>query len=109
MENSVKLPQVAGAIIALQEGLVVSHKLPDGMKGEVFAAFLPQIFGRLNQYATEMKLGGIEEVQLSSRESNFHAFRAGQVFFAVLSKEGQSLPKEALRLMAEQLVEQNSK
>ena len=109
MENCVKLPPVAGAIIALQEGLVVSHKLPEGMKGEVFAAFLPQIFGRLNQYATEMKLGGIEEVLLSSRTSNFQAYRAGQVFFAVLSKEGQALPREALRLMAEQLIEQNPK
>ena len=109
MENCVKLPQIAGAIVALQEGLVVAHKLPEGMKGEVVAAFLPQIFGRLNQYATEMKLGGIEEVLLASRASNFHGFRAGQVFFAVLSKEGQTLPREALRLMAEQLADQSPK
>jgi len=106
VENCVKLPTVAGAIVALQEGLVVTHKLPEGMKGEVVAAFLPQIFGRLNQYATEMKLGDIEEVLLSTRGAHFHAFRAGQVFFAVLGKKGKSMPAQALRLMATELVTQ---
>lgn len=101
-----KLPTIAGAIVALQEGLVVTHKLPEGMKGEVVAAFLPQIFGRLNQYATEMKLGEIEEVLLSTRGAHFQAFRAGQVFFAVLGKKGKTLPAPALRLIAAELLAQ---
>ena len=109
VQHAVQLPQLAGAIIALQEGLVVSHKLPEGMKGEVVAAFLPQIFGRLNQYSTEMKLGEIDEVLLSAQGAYFQAFRAGQVFFAVLGKQGQTLPWHALRLMADDLLQQTKK
>jgi predicted regulator of Ras-like GTPase activity (Roadblock/LC7/MglB family) len=109
VQHAVQLPQLAGAIIALQEGLVVSHKLPEGMKGEVVAAFLPQIFGRLNQYSTEMKLGEIDEVLLSAQGAYFQAFRAGQVFFAVLGKPGQTLPWHALRLMADDLLQQTKK
>jgi predicted regulator of Ras-like GTPase activity (Roadblock/LC7/MglB family) len=109
VQNAVKLPQVAGAIVALQEGLVVTHKLPEGMKGEVVAAFLPQIFGRLNQYSNEMRLGEIDDVLLSSQGAYFQAFRAGQVFFAVLGKQGQALPWHALRLMADDLLQQTKK
>jgi predicted regulator of Ras-like GTPase activity (Roadblock/LC7/MglB family) len=109
VQEVVKLPQVAGAIVALSEGLVVAHRLPEGMKGEVVAAFLPQIFGRLNQYSTEMKLGEIDDILLSSQGAYFQAFRAGQVFFAVLGKHGESLPWHALRLMAEELLQQTKK
>ena len=58
IERTVRLPGVAGAIVALQEGLVVAANLPEEMKGDTVAAFLPQIFARLNHYAGEMKLGG---------------------------------------------------
>jgi predicted regulator of Ras-like GTPase activity (Roadblock/LC7/MglB family) len=108
VQEVVKLPQIAGAIIALSEGLVVSHRLPEGMKGEVVAAFLPQIFGRLNQYSTEMKLGEIEEILLSAQGAYFQAFHSGQVFFAVLGKPGESLPWHALRLMAAELLHQTN-
>jgi predicted regulator of Ras-like GTPase activity (Roadblock/LC7/MglB family) len=106
VQEVVKLPQIAGAIVALSEGLVVAHRLPEGMKGEVVAAFLPQIFGRLNQYCTEMKLGEIDELLLSSGGAYFQAYHSGQIFFAVLGKQGESLPWHALRLMAEELLQQ---
>jgi predicted regulator of Ras-like GTPase activity (Roadblock/LC7/MglB family) len=109
VQEVVKLPQIAGAIVALSEGLVVAHRLPEGMKGEVVAAFLPQIFGRLNQYCTEMKVGEIDEILLSSGGAYFQAFHSGQIFFAVLGKQGESLPWHALRLMAEELLQQTKK
>ena len=109
VQEVAKLPQIAGAIVALSEGLVVAHRLPEGMKGEVVAAFLPQIFGRLNQYSTEMKLGEIDDILLCSQGAYFQAFHAGQVFFAVLGKQGESLPWHALRLMAEELLQQTKK
>ncbi len=105
----VKLPQVAGAVVALQEGLVVAHSLPENMKGDVVAAFLPQIFGRLNQYSGEMKLGEIDDVLMCTHGAYFQIFRLGYVFFAVLGKPGESLPWQELRVLAEELTRQTQK
>jgi predicted regulator of Ras-like GTPase activity (Roadblock/LC7/MglB family) len=99
----VKVPGVAGAAIALQEGLVIAHDLPEPMKGEVFAAFLPQIFARLNQYASEMRLGAVEDIRLQSSSGPCHVFRRDQVFFAAVGKVGEPLPTHTLHLCADAL------
>jgi predicted regulator of Ras-like GTPase activity (Roadblock/LC7/MglB family) len=103
VENIVRLPQIAGAIVALQEGLVVAHHLPEGMKGEVVAAFLPQIFARLNQYASEMKLGELDDLLFSTHGAHMQIFRLGYVFFAVLGKPGEALPWHELNLISQEL------
>lgn len=95
------LPDVAGAVVALQEGLVIAHKLPDSLKGDIFAAFLPQIFARLNQYCGEMKLGGVNEISVVTEAGPCHLFRRGQVFFAAVSKPDAALPLHNLRLCAD--------
>ncbi len=109
VQHITKLPEVAGAVVALQEGLVVAHSLPEPMKGEVVAAFLPQIFSRLNQYSGEMKLGEIDDLLMSTHGAYFQIFRLGYVFFAVLGKPGESLPWHALRIVAEELARQTQK
>ncbi len=96
-----ELPDVAGAVVALQEGLVIAHKLPEPLKGEIFAAFLPQIFARLNQYFGEMKLGGVNEITVQTEVGPCHIFRRGQVFFAALAKPDSVLPFHNLRLCAD--------
>lgn len=96
-----KLPGVVGALVALQEGLVIAHKLPEPFKGEVFAAFLPQIFARLNQYSGEMKLGGVNEIVIHANGGPCHLFRRGQVYFAALGQPESSLPVGTLRLCAD--------
>jgi len=108
VQHTVMLPQVAGAIVALQEGLVVAHQLPEGMKGEVVAAFLPQIFGRLNQYSSEMQLGEVDELLFSTRGAYFQIFRIGYVFFAVLGKPGEALPWDDLRIIADEVAKQTN-
>jgi predicted regulator of Ras-like GTPase activity (Roadblock/LC7/MglB family) len=101
-----KLPNIAGAAVALQEGLVIAHQLPEPMKGEVFAAFLPQIFARLGQYANEMKLGAVHDILIQSGNGPCHVFRRGQVFFAALGMVGEPLPTPILRLCMEALSDQ---
>jgi predicted regulator of Ras-like GTPase activity (Roadblock/LC7/MglB family) len=105
VSHLVELPGVAGAVVALQEGLVIAHRLPEPLKGEVFAAFLPQIFARINQYSGEMKLGGVDDIIVNTSGGQCHMFRVGQVFFAALSKPGHPLPAHALRLCAEAVAE----
>jgi len=95
------LPGIAGAVVALQEGLVIAHKLPEPLKGEIFAAFLPQVFARLNQYSGEMKLGGVDEITIQTEAGPCHLFRRGQVFFAALGAAESAVPLHNLRLCAE--------
>jgi predicted regulator of Ras-like GTPase activity (Roadblock/LC7/MglB family) len=100
---TIQLEGVAGAIIALQEGLPVAAELPEQMKADTVAAFLPQIFARLTNYAGEMKLGAVEDILFTSAGSLFQIYRLGEVYFAVLGKPGEKLPWESLRLIAEEL------
>jgi predicted regulator of Ras-like GTPase activity (Roadblock/LC7/MglB family) len=104
----VTLPGVAGAIVALREGLVVAAKLPEHMKGDTVAAFLPQIFARLNNYAQEMQLGEVEDVLLTTNGAHFQGYRMGEVYFAVLGIAGEALPWDALRLVVHELQTQVS-
>jgi predicted regulator of Ras-like GTPase activity (Roadblock/LC7/MglB family) len=101
-----KLPGVAGAIVALQEGLQVAQSMPEGIKSDVVAAFLPQIFARLNQYAGEMKLGDVDDLLFTTHGAHCQIYRLGFIYFAVLGKPGESLPWHELRLIADELAKQ---
>lgn len=101
------LPGVIGAIVALEEGLVVAQKLPGGIEGDTFAAFMPQIFSRLDKYTGEMELGETSEVSLVTSNGPCRFFRKGKVFFATLGKNGATLPG-GLHLIAEELANQNA-
>ncbi|MES2573200.1 MAG: hypothetical protein V4710_24465, partial [Verrucomicrobiota bacterium] len=104
-----RLPQFAGALVSLHEGLVVAESLPDSMRGEDVAAFLPQMFTRLNQYSDEMKLGTLDDLLMRTNGAEFQVFRLAMVFFAVLGKPGHNLPRRELELIAEELARQTQK
>jgi len=103
VEQTLHLPGVCGAIVALQEGLQVAHSLPEGIKSEVVAAFLPQIFARLNQYAEEMKLGEVDDLLFTTHGAHCQIYRLGFLYFAVLGRPGEPLPWRELRVIAEEL------
>lgn len=107
--NLATLPGVSGAVVALQEGLLVAHSLPPDLKSETIAAFLPQLFARLNQYAGEMKLGEVDDLLFTTRGAHCQIYRLGYVYFAVLGKPGEQLPWTSLRLVADELARQTQK
>ena len=109
VQGTVRLTGVAGAVVALQEGLQVASSLPDGVKSDVVAAFLPQIFARLNQYAGEMRLGDVDDLLFTTHGAHCQIYRLGYVYFAVLGKPGESLPWHELRLISEELARQTNK
>ena len=90
--HTCKLPGVAGAVVALEEGLVVAHRLPEGFAAETFAAFMPQIFGKLEHYAQEMNLGATNEITIQSASGACHFVRHGKVYLATLGQPGGTLP-----------------
>jgi len=97
------LPGVAGALMALQDGLLVASCMPPEWKSETIAAFLPQIFGRMKQYSKELKMGELESISFSVEQGTFQIFNVGIIYFAVLAKPTSNLPKESLKLIVREL------
>ncbi|MFM1769624.1 MAG: hypothetical protein RJA22_2153 [Verrucomicrobiota bacterium] len=100
---SARLPGVAGALIALQDGLLVAAAMPPQVRGETVAAFVPQIFGRMGQYTRELQLGEVKAVSFTVESGTLQVFNAGIIYYAVLSKPDTALPFADLQLIAREL------
>lgn len=101
------LEGVEGALIALEEGLVVAHQLPESISSDSFAAFLPQIFKRIGRYVREMQLVETTELLIMTPKGPCQLFHRGKVFFAVLGRPGKTIPV-GVGLVAEEIAKQNS-
>jgi predicted regulator of Ras-like GTPase activity (Roadblock/LC7/MglB family) len=101
VKRTCALPGVAGAVVALEEGLVVAQKLPPGFSADTFAAFMPQIFGRLEKYTTEMQLGTASEITIHSEHGPCHIARSGKIYFGTLGRAGEPLPQSLASLTAQ--------
>jgi len=107
VKRTAGMPGVTGALVAMSDGLVVASALPKPLVGETVAAFLPQIFGRLTQFSTELKLGDLTSVMLVMDNSPWIIFRTGKVFFAVVGKSGEALPLPQLTAIVADIKRQN--
>ena len=103
VQKTSALTGTAGAVITLQDGLLVAGELPPGQKTETFAAFLPQIFSKIDQYTAEMKLGKISEISVVVDKIPLQIFKTGKVFFGILGRSGQLLPMAKLSAIAVEL------
>jgi len=103
VQKTSALTGASGAIITLQDGLLVAGELPPGQKTETFAAFLPQIFSKIDQYTAEMKLGKISEISVVVDKIPLQIFKTGKVFFGVLGRPDQLLPMAKLSAIAVEL------
>ena len=81
--------------------------LPSEYSGETFAAFLPQIFSRVSQYAKEMNLAEPTQVSLLANNVPLHMFKVGKIYFTVLGRANQPLPVSQLTAIASQLGRQS--
>ncbi len=107
VQHTVTLPGVAGAMIALQDGFLVAGLLPPPLSGEIIAAFLPQIFGRLNHYSQELKLGATSGLVMTLGSQALQIWKVGNLFFVGLSKANEPLPAVQLPVVLQQLTRQS--
>jgi predicted regulator of Ras-like GTPase activity (Roadblock/LC7/MglB family) len=91
----------------MNDGLVVASQLPKPLPGETVAAFLPQVFGRLTQFSSELKLGELSSVMLVMDNCPWIIFRTGKVYFAVVGKAGEALPLPQLTAIVADIKRQN--
>jgi predicted regulator of Ras-like GTPase activity (Roadblock/LC7/MglB family) len=107
VQKTSALNGVAGALIAMQDGLLVAGHLPPGLNGETIAAFLPQLFSRVLQYSKELKFGEANNLTIIVDNVPLKVFKVGGVFFTVLGRADEALPEPHLGIIAAQLAPQN--
>jgi predicted regulator of Ras-like GTPase activity (Roadblock/LC7/MglB family) len=105
--NAAKLPGVSGALLVLSDGLLVTSNTPPAIKAETIAAFIPQMFGRMNQYTKELALGSLQQLTLGVEGAQWHVVKCPNIYFAVLGKHGDTLPLNLLAQIAAELSSQS--
>jgi predicted regulator of Ras-like GTPase activity (Roadblock/LC7/MglB family) len=101
--RAVTLPGVAGALVALTDGLRVASEVPAELNADALSAFLPQIFERLNQSTRELRMGALNNVNFTVGNVPWKIFRVNSVYFAAFGRAGESLPAAPLAQLAGEL------
>jgi predicted regulator of Ras-like GTPase activity (Roadblock/LC7/MglB family) len=101
--RAMELPAVAGVIIALPDGLKVASQIPPDLNGDTLAAFLPQIFARVNQCSRELRMGDMNNLSFTVGNVPWKIFRVNAVYFAAFGRAGENLPSAQLAALAASL------
>src|SRR5207245_4003134 len=96
VSRAAALDGVAGALIALPDGLMVASQLSPELNGETLAAFLPQIFGKVSQCTKELRMGELNNLNFTVGNVPWKIFRVNAIFFAAFGREGEPLPTAQL-------------
>jgi hypothetical protein len=101
--RAVALPGVAGSVVAMQDGLRVASQTPAELNADTLAAFLPQIFERVNQCTRELRMGALNNVNFTVGNVPWKVFRVRAVYFAAFGQPGEPLPSAQLAQLAAEL------
>jgi len=97
------LDGVAGALVALPDGLMVASKLSADLNGDTLAAFLPHIFGKVSQCTKELRMGELNNLHFTVGNVPWKIFRVNAIFFAAFGHAGRPLPTAQLAALAGEL------
>jgi predicted regulator of Ras-like GTPase activity (Roadblock/LC7/MglB family) len=103
VERAMQLPGVAGAIIALPDGLKVAYELPPDLNADTVAAFLPQLFSRVSLCSKELRMGELNNLNFTIGNTPWKIFRVNAVYFAAFGRAGEPLPTVPLAELAAEL------
>jgi predicted regulator of Ras-like GTPase activity (Roadblock/LC7/MglB family) len=103
VSRAAALDGVAGALIALPDGLMVASRLSSDLNGDTLAAFLPQIFGKVSQCTKELRMGELNNLNFTVGNVPWKIFRVNAIFFAAFGRPGQPLPSGQLVALAAEL------
>lgn len=101
--RAMAVPGVAGAVVALYDGLAIASQLPEEMNADTVAAFLPQIFSRTSQSTKELRMGELNNLSFTVGNVPWVIFCVSSVYFAAFGTAGGTLPVATLAALAKQL------
>jgi predicted regulator of Ras-like GTPase activity (Roadblock/LC7/MglB family) len=105
--RAMALPGVAGAVVALYDGLLIAGQVPPDSDADTLAAFLPQIFARTGQSTKGLHMGELNNLSFTVGNVSWKIFRVSAVYLAVFGRAGQALPTAPLAALAGQLDRKN--
>jgi predicted regulator of Ras-like GTPase activity (Roadblock/LC7/MglB family) len=103
VSRAAALDGVAGALIALPDGLMVASRVSADLNGDTLAAFLPQIFGKVTQCTKELRMGELNNLNFTVGNVPWKIFRVNAIFFAAFGRSGEGLPTAQLAALAAEL------
>jgi predicted regulator of Ras-like GTPase activity (Roadblock/LC7/MglB family) len=103
VSRAAALDNVAGALVALPDGLMVASSISGEVNGDTLAAFLPQIFAKLTQCTRELRMGELNNLSFTVGNVPWKIFRVNAIFFAAFGKAGEALPTVQLAALAAEL------
>jgi predicted regulator of Ras-like GTPase activity (Roadblock/LC7/MglB family) len=103
VSRAAALDGVAGALIALPDGLMVASRLSADLNGDTIAAFLPQIFSKVSQCTKELRMGELNNLNFTVGNVPWKIFRVNAIFFAAFGRPGEPLPGTQLASLAAEL------
>jgi predicted regulator of Ras-like GTPase activity (Roadblock/LC7/MglB family) len=101
--RAMALPGMAGALVALPDGLKVASQIPPDLNADTLAAFLPQIFDRVSQSTRELRMGALNNFNFTVGNVPWKIFRVNAVYFAAFGRAGEALPTVQLAALAAEL------
>lgn len=107
VSRAAALDGVAGALIALPDGLMVASRIPADLNGDTLAAFLPQLFNKVSQCTKELRMGDLNNLNFTVGNVPWKIFRVNAIFFAVFGRPAQPLPTAQLASLAAELDRKN--
>ncbi len=106
IDKACALNGVAGSVIALKDGLLVAAKTPPEFQAETIAAFMPQVFSRVEAAAGSMQIGEFQTLMFMAGDRPWQIWKAGNLFFAAVGRPHELLPSAQLKIIAAQLARQ---
>jgi predicted regulator of Ras-like GTPase activity (Roadblock/LC7/MglB family) len=103
VSRAMQLPGVAGAVIALPDGLKVASQIPADLNGDTLAAFIPQLFARVNQCSRELRMGDLNNLSFTVGGVPWKIFRVNAVYFAAFGRANEGMPTAQLAMLATEL------
>jgi predicted regulator of Ras-like GTPase activity (Roadblock/LC7/MglB family) len=103
VSRAAALDGVAGALIALPDGLMVANRIPAELNGDTLAAFLPQIFSKVSQCTKELRMGDLNNLNFTVGNVPWKIFRVNAIFFAAFGRVAEALPTAQLAALAAEL------
>lgn len=101
--RAMALAGVAGVVVTLPDGLRVASEVPAAFNADTLAAFIPQLFERMNQSARELRMGALNNVSFTVGNVPWRIFRVNAVYLAAFGRAGESLPTAQLATLAGEL------
>ena len=103
VSRAAALEGIAGALIALPDGLMVANQLPADVNADTIAAFLPQIFSKVSSCTKELRMGDLNNLNFTIGNIPWKIFRVNAIYFAAFGRAGQPLPTAQLAALAAEL------